>query len=51
MEPILLSVVERCLLYGGVIFFNAVFWGKNICLLFRDVHCIEVSVSKGPTKE
>ena len=42
----LLSVVERCPLYGGAMF-SYCFCGRNICLLLEGVCCVEVSI-KGP---
>ena len=47
MGPILLSVVERCPLHGGVILFHTAFWETMICSLFGDVHYIEMSVIGG----
>ena len=44
MGSILLSVVEWCPLYGGVIFCHIVFGDKHICPLFAGFRCIEVSV-------
>ena len=43
----LLSVVERCPLYGGVTVCKTQFWDSNICPLFGDVRCIEVSFDGG----
>ena len=31
MAPTFLSVVDRCPLYGGVIFCHTIFWNENIC--------------------
>ena len=45
MVQILYSVVARCLLYGDVIRFHAIFWDENICPLFGAVRFIEVSVN------
>ena len=45
----LLSVAEKCPLYGGVNFCHTVFWDQNICPLVRCVNCIGVSVNGGST--
>ena len=42
-----MSVVERCPLYVGVILCFTVLWDENICPLFGDVRCAEVSVNGG----
>ena len=46
LGPMLLSIEERYPLYGDVIFRHAVFWDEDICSLFRDVCCIEVSLNR-----
>ena len=49
MGPMLLSVVSRCPLYGGVNVCRTQFWDSNICPSFGGVRCIEVSVDGGST--
>ena len=44
----LLCVVERCPLYGGMICYT-VFWDENICQLFRGVRCIQVAFNESST--
>ena len=43
------TVVERCPLYGGVVFYDTVFWEENIRPLFGGSRCIEVSVNGSST--
>ena len=51
MRTMLLSVVERCLLFGGVIFCHTFFRDENIFPLFGLVRCVGVSINGGSTVE
>ena len=48
MRPMVLSVVERCPLFGSVIFSHCI-WDESMCPFFRGIRCIEVSVDGGST--
>ena len=43
---IVLSIVEKCPRYGGVIFCHTILWVETICPLFGGIHLIEVSVNR-----
>ena len=45
MEPMLLSGIEWCPLYGGVILCHIVFWDENNFPLFRGARCIDNKVT------
>ena len=49
MGPVLLSVVEMCLLYGGVILCHTVFLDEKIWPLYGGVGFVDVSVNGGST--
>ena len=47
LGPMLLSVIEGCPLYGGIVFCHTLFRNENDCLLYADVRCVKFSVNGG----